>query len=241
MKAMVLAAGLGTRLRPLTLEMPKVLLPVGGVPLIVHTLTWLRRHGISAAAVNLYHLGDKIRDLLGDGSAFGVEVIYSQEEKLLGTAGGVKKMESFFDDTFVVVYGDNLINFDLSEMIRFHREKASLCTLALFLSPSQEEVGVVQLDSDARVLSLVEKPQSATYDSAVWANGGVYVLEKEVLGYIPEQGFSDFAADIFPRLIRLGLPLYGFRLRPEDYIIDIGTPDKHEQANSFAASSRIRA
>jgi len=150
---MILAAGEGTRLRPLTLETPKVLLPVGGRPLIEHTLAWLRSHGIREIAINLYHLGDKIKDFLGDGSHFGVKISYSEEEKLLGTAGGAKRMahlllpnpqspipspQSPTPSPFVVIYGDVLTNFNLTAMLQFHREKSALATLALFRVPSPE-------------------------------------------------------------------------------------------------------
>jgi Nucleoside-diphosphate-sugar pyrophosphorylase involved in lipopolysaccharide biosynthesis/translation initiation factor 2B, gamma/epsilon subunits (eIF-2Bgamma/eIF-2Bepsilon) len=203
MKAMILAAGEGTRLRPLTLETPKVLLPVGGVPLIEHTLTWLKRYGIQKVAINLYHLGEKIKDFLGDGSRFGIRISYSPEEKLLGTAGGVKRMQDFLNSTFVVIYGDILTDFDLSSMIKLHREREAIATLVTFEVSNPREVGVVEMDGEGRVLSLVEKPQSVTTGSPVLASGGVYVLERESLNYIPAQGFCDFAYDVFPKLLSL--------------------------------------
>ena len=123
MRAMILAAGEGTRLRPLTLKIPKVLLPVGEAPLIEHTLSWINNYGISEVAINLYHLGEKIKDFLGDGSRLEMSITYSPEENLLETAGGVKRMEPFFTDTFVVVYGDVLTSFDLDDMVSFHRTK----------------------------------------------------------------------------------------------------------------------
>lgn len=243
---MILAAGEGTRLRPLTLETPKVLLLIGGRPLIEHQLFWLKSHGIQEVAINLHHLGHKIKDYLSDGSRFGMKIYYSPEEMLLGTAGGVKRMERFFDSTFAIIYGDVLTNFDLSAMIQFHRQKNALATLALFHLPAQEtlstqrtqqspilEVGVVEMDKEGRILSLVEKPQSLVSgpQPPTLASGGVYVLEKQVLDYIPDQSFSDFAYDIFPKLIELGLPIYGYLLKPEDYLIDIGTIEKYHKAN----------
>lgn len=231
-KAMLLAAGEGTRLRPLTLETPKALLPIGGRPLIEHQLSWLSHHGISEVAINLYHLGEQIKNFLGDGSRFKMKITYSQEETLLGTAGGAKRMEQFFDSTFVVVYGDVLTSFDLSAMIQFHRRKKAMATLAIFEASNAKEVGVVELDEAGRILSLVEKPQSlvSSPQPPIHASGGVYVLKKEVLNYIPLHGFSDFAYDILPKLIQLGFPLYGYPLRPEDYLIDIGTIEKYYKA-----------
>ena len=241
-RVMILAAGEGTRLRPLTLETPKALLPLGGVPLIDHMLIWFRNHGISEVAINLHYLGNKVRDHLGDGNHLGMTVHYSEEEELLGTAGGVKRMERFFDGTFVVLYGDTLTDFDLSAMIEFHREKKSVATLAIFESPNPAEVGVVEMDHEGRIWSLVEKPLSPISDRQppVLANGGVYLLEKEVLEYVPGSGFCDFARDTFPRLIEAGLPIYGFQLKSQDYFIDIGSPAKYQQADRDVQSSRGR-
>jgi NDP-sugar pyrophosphorylase family protein len=243
MKAMILAAGEGTRLRPLTLETPKVLLPVGGIPLIEHTLTWLKSHGILGVAINLYYQDEKIRDLLGDGSRFGMKIHYSSEETLLGTAGGAKKMESFFDNTFAIVYGDNLADFDLSDMIKFHRKRKAIATLVIFEAPNPREVGVVKMNHEGRILSFIEKPKSLTPSpqSPVLGSGGIYVLEKEVLCYIPDQGFSDFAYDVFPKLIKLGLPVYGFKLKPEYHLIDIGTLEKYQKANKDIGRFKVQS
>lgn len=241
-KAIILAAGEGIRLRPLTLETPKALLHIGGRPLIQHQLSWLKSHGIQEVAINLYHLGDKIQDFLGNGSRWGMKICYSPEETLLGTAGGVKRMEHFFDDAFVVVYGDVLTNLDLSAMVNFHQEKNALATLAIFEAANPQEVGVVEMDREGRILSFVEKPQApaANPQCPVLASGGVYVLQKQVLDHIPAQGFSDFAYDIFPRLISLGLPLYGYILSAKDhFIIDIGTWEKYRKANENVGKFKV--
>jgi NDP-sugar pyrophosphorylase family protein len=227
MKAMILAAGEGTRLRPLTLTLPKALLPIGRNPLIEHQLYWLKSHGIQEVIINLHHFGERIKNLLGDGSHFGMKICYSPEKSPLGTAGGVRNASHCFDSTFVVVYGDVLTNFDLSAMVKFHQQKNAMATLAIFEPQNACAVGIVELNEDRRILSFVEKPQSPI---ASLANGGIYVLEREVLSYIPEQAFSDFAYDVFPKLIQLCLPLYGYVLKPNDYLIDIGTPDKYCEA-----------
>jgi NDP-sugar pyrophosphorylase family protein len=270
---MILAAGEGTRLRPLTLETPKVLLPIAGVPLICYTLAWLKSHGISRVVINLHHLGEKIREFLGDGSRFGLEIIYSPEEILLGTAGGVKRMERLLPaksqsptpnpqpslpnlqsptpnpqsppaDPFAVVYGDILTDLDLSAMINFHRAKKALATLALFPATNPREVGVVELDKEDKVVSFIEKPQSPTpspQSPPALASGGIYVLEKEVLSHIPNQGSPDFAYDIFPKLIKLGLPVYGYKLKSEDYLIDIGTMDKYHKAQEIVHQFKVQS
>lgn len=242
-KAMILAAGEGTRLLPLTLDTPKPLLPIAGIPLIEHTLQWLKCHGLSEVAINLHHLGDKIVDFVGDGSRFGIKVVYSHEREILGTAGGVKAMQSFFDNTFVVCYGDNLTDFDLSAIIRFHQKKKSMATLAVFESPNPSEVGVVRMDANGMVLHLAEKPKSSAScsPSTVLANAGIYVLEYQVLDYIPERGvFSDFGHDVFPRMLADKLTIYGYRLNPKDYFIDIGTMEKYQQANEDARAGSVK-
>jgi NDP-sugar pyrophosphorylase family protein len=238
-KAMILAAGEGTRLRPLTLKTPKAMLPVGETPLVVHQLAWLKSHGISEVAINLYHLGDKVIELLGNGSRFGIEIIYSREEKLLGTAGGVKRMESFFDGTFVVVYGDVLTDFNLSRMLKFHHEKHSLATIALMPVAAPSEVGVVELNNEGRINSFIEKPPPG-YRTSNLANCGIYVLEKAVLQYIPSDGFYDFGFHIFPKMLQLDLPVYGYVLEPRDYLCDIGVIDRYQIANEDMRAGKVK-
>lgn len=238
-KAMVLAAGEGTRLRPLTQWIPKVLLPIRGIPLIQYTLAWLKGYGISEVVINLHHAGDKIRAFLGDGSRFGVRIHYSSEKELLGTAGGVKKMEEFFDSTFLVVYGDILADFNLSAMTDFHGQKKALVTLALFKASNPWEVGIVEVNRQGKLLSFKEKPPRGS-ESSNLSSGGIYVLEEEILDYIPSHGCCDFGYDIFPKLLALHLPVYGYVLRPEDYLIDIGTTDKYRKANEDVRAGKVK-
>jgi len=238
-KAMILAAGEGTRLGSLTLETPKVLLPVGGKPLLEYTLLWLKSYGISQVAINLYHLGEKVRDFLGDGSRFGINISYSLEETPLNTAGGVKRMEHFFNGTFVVICGDILTDFNLRDMIRFHQEKKAMVTLAILEVPNPWEVGVVEMNESGRILGLVEKPPRGS-EVGNLGSGGIYVLEQDVLSYIPDNECSDFAYDIFPQLIKLGVPIYGYLLNPEDYLLDIGTMDKYHKASEDIKAGKVK-
>jgi mannose-1-phosphate guanylyltransferase/phosphomannomutase len=245
MKAMILAAGEGTRLRPLTLETPKPLLPVGGVPLIAYILTWLGRHGISEVAINLCYLGDKIKRFIGDGSKFRMNVTYSEEISPLGTAGGVKKIAPFFDKTFVVAYGDNLTDFDLSAMIKFHQHKKAMATMAMFKPLDPSQVGMIKIDKDGRVNELIEKPKNTTAgitdsQSRGLANAAVYVLEPEVLDNIEEGKVSDFAYDVFPKLITNGAPVYGYPLKPDDYFIDIGSVKTYQRVNEDVKTGKVK-
>jgi NDP-sugar pyrophosphorylase family protein len=245
MKAMILAAGEGTRLRPLTLDTPKPMLPIDGVPLLAYILKWLKNNGISDVVINLCHLGDRIRSFVGDGSKFGDRVTYSEEAKALGTAGGVKKAARFFDGTFVVAYGDNLTDFDLASMIKFHRQKKAAVTMAVFKPPDPTQVGMIDMDKDRRVIKLVEKPKNTTPGaagniSAGLANAAVYVLEPEVLDYIEEGKVCDFAYDVFPKLIADGAAVYGYPLKPGDYFIDIGSIKNYQRVNKDVKEGKVK-
>ena len=238
-KAMILAAGEGTRLHPLTQWTPKALLHIREIPLIQYTLAWLKGHGISEVAINLHHAGDKIRAFLGCGSKFGVRIHYSPEKELLGTAGGAKKMEEFFDSTFLVVYGDILTDFNLSAMTDFHKQKKSLVTLALFKASNPWEVGNVEVNRQGKLLSFKEKPPRGS-ESSNLSSGGIYVFKKEILDYIPSHGYCDFGYDIFPKLLALHLPVYGYVLKTKDYLIDIGTTDKYRKANEDVETGKVK-
>jgi NDP-sugar pyrophosphorylase family protein len=169
-----------------------------------------------------------------------MRIHYSLEETLLGTAGGVKRMEPFFDDTFAVVYGDVLTNFDLSAMSKFHRDKRAIATIALFEASAARDVGIVVINTHGKVIDFVEKPKSLSPNPHPLCNGGIYILEKEMLDYIPGQVFCDFAYDIFPKLVGLGLPVYGYTLKTEDYLIDIGSIGKYEKANQDVRAGKVK-
>lgn len=227
---MILAAGEGTRLRPLTENIPKAMLPIGGVPLVHRTIRWLAWYGIEEIVINLYYKGEKIRAYLGDGERLGVRINYSPEETLLGTAGGVKRAAHHFTGTFVVVYGDVLTNFDLNDMAWHHSANGALATLALTQATDTGGAGIVEIAKDYRITGFVEKPAPGTSKNG-FVNGGIYIMEKDILKDIPTSSKMDFAYDIFPRLINENRPLYGYLLHPEDYLIDIGSFAKYEKAN----------
>ncbi len=238
MKAMVLAADEGTRMKPLTLEKPKALLPIGGVPIIVHILKWLKKYGIGDVAINLWYLGDMVKDYLGDGSSLGMKIIYSPEEKILGTAGGLKKMEAFFGGTFVVICGDVLTNLDLGEMLEFHQRKCSLVTIALLPVSNPAEVGIAEVDGDRRILSFVEKPKLGSKVGNL-ASGGIYVFESQIFRHIPDNRFCDFAYDVFPELLQQKLPVFGYILKPDAYLMDVGTMSKYRKADEDVAAGKV--
>jgi NDP-sugar pyrophosphorylase family protein len=228
MKAFILAAGLGTRLRSLGLDLPKVMVPVGGKPLLEHHLELFKRQGIRELIVNLHYLPEKITSYFGDGSRFGVKITYSREPELLGTAGAVKKIErELLDGTFVVFYGDNLVRVQFAPLIEFHRARKAVATVALFASPEPWTGGVVETDSNGRVLRFVEKPDSKQVSTNL-ISAGIFVIEPSVLEMIPAGKFYDFGRDVFPKLLAEGRPVYA--MMPEAYIQDVGTPERLAKA-----------
>jgi len=237
MKALILAAGEGTRLRPLTLHKPKPMLPVAGRPLLAHIIEWLRSHAITRLAINLHYKPETIRDYFGDGSRFGVDITYSYEDRILGTAGAARRLEWFLSDgTFVVVYGDVLTNLDLTALVRFHRERLAadgVCralTMALYRVPDPTQAGVVELDNPqgGRVLRFLEKPRPEQVFSDL-ANAGILVVEPVILEAIPPDTFYDFGHDLFPVLLDAQALLYGWPIPKDTYLIDIGSPEKYQR------------
>jgi len=229
MKALILAAGEGTRLRPLTLDRPKPMLPVAGEPLLAITVSMLRRHGITDLAVNLHHQPDAITGYFGNGADFGVSITYSFEQQIMGTAGAAKKLEGFLNDAFLVVYGDVLTNLDYSNLMQFHRSRQSLLTLSLYRVSNPTEVGLVGIDAHGRVARFLEKPRLEEVFTDL-ANSGILICEPEVLSHVPPDTFFDFGRDLLPALLELGEPMYGLPLAPGEYLIDIGTPENYKRA-----------
>ena len=228
MKAMILAAGEGTRLRPLTETLPKPMVPIVGTPLLERTLAWLAGEGVTEAAINLYHRPQMIPDYFGELFA-GIRLHYFFEETLRGTSGGVKAAESVLGDApFFVIYGDNLIHADLRRLAAFHASHSGLGTVALFHHPNPTAAGIVGLNTDSRITRFVEKPPAAEVFSDL-ANAGVYVLDPAVFPFIPANAASDFGRDIFPVLLAQNISLYGTLLG--GYLQDTGTPESYRQAN----------
>jgi len=233
MRALLLAAGEGQRLRPLTLHMPKPMVPVGGRPILAHLIGLLRRHGITEIAMNLHYQPEAIVDYFGNGEQFGVTLTYSYEEQLRGSAGAARSLEHFLTDAFVVLYGDVLTNVDLSSLVAHHHGSRSAGTIGLYEVSDPSRCGIVELDATGRVIRFVEKPAPGTIQGNL-ANSGILILEPSVLHYIPETEPVDFGLHLFPKLLSEGIPLSGKRL--DGYILDIGSPDRLEQAEADYAA-----
>ncbi len=226
MKALILAAGEGSRLRPLTLTCPKPMLPLGGRPLLEHIILLLKRCGITRIAINLHYKPWIIPLYFWDGYPWGVEITYSVEENLLGSAGAAKRLQYYFDETFVVFYGDLYTEMDLRPLIDFHRQKGSQITVALYEVDNPCDCGIVDLTPAGQIRRFVEKPAPGEVFSNL-ANAGVYVVEPAVLDYVPSGRPYDFGRDLFPRLLAEGMNVWGYPIH--DLLIDIGTPAKYQE------------
>ncbi len=222
MKALLLAAGEGTRLRPLTDNMPKPMVPIAGRPILEHNIRLLAQYGVREIAINLHHRPDVIKNHFGDGSPFGVQLTYSDEPELLGTAGAVKKLESFFQDTFFVVYADNLIRCNLTRLLNFHHQHGGVATVALFHRDDVTQSGMVGLDEHDRVTRFVEKP-AADQIFSHWVSAGLLVLEPELVKQIPSGVPVDFGREVLPQLLASGQRLYGYRMGPDEHLWWIDT------------------
>ena len=226
MKAVVLAAGKGQRLKSVVRDVPKPMVRVRGRPILEQNVCWLRDAGVQDIYMNLHHLPEVITKHFGGGEEWGVRIMYSRERRLLGTAGAVRKIaDDCWGDVrepFLVVYGDNLLSgFDLRRIVEFHNSRAGAGTICLHYREDVSHSGIAVLDSDGRILRFVEKP---TPDQAVshWVNAGLYVLAASALRYVP-QGTSDFGRDIFPRMLEAGERLYG--LTTNAALVAVDTPE----------------
>ena len=239
MKAMVLAAGLGVRLRPLTDRTPKPLLPIAGRPLLVWNLLLLQRHGITDVLINLHHLGDQIVQAIGDGTRFGLRVAYSHEPEPQGTGGGIGQAAPFLKDgPFLVLNGDTLSACDLTGLIAAHRAGKALATLALRDDPEAARWGPVTVDAGARILQINGTPPLAPRAEPLPTPcmfAGIHVMEPAVLDAIPPGPGS--IIDVYHALLGKGLLLRGWRM--SGYWSDIGTRERYEQAERDAAEGRL--
>ena len=237
MKAMALAAGKGTRLFPLTGEIPKPMAPVVDTPIIEHIFALLASHGITEVHVNVHYLADALIEAYGEESKVnGMSVHLSREDELLGTAGGVKRLGGNFDDTFVIVSGDALTDVDIGKLVAFHKERDALATIALRRVYDTSEFGVVDVDEEGNILGFQEKPDPEKAISTL-ANTGIYVLEPRALDYVPEGTFFDFAQDVFPKLLENGERFVGYQ--GDFYWSDIGTLQAYREAQYDVLSGKV--
>lgn len=236
MKAIIMAGGEGSRLRPLTCDCPKPMMRLMNKPVMQYALELLRTHGITQIGVTLGYLPDAISDAFSDGADLGLSLRYWIEQTPLGTAGGVRQAEDFLDETFIVLSGDGITDLDITAALRFHREKGALATLVLRREADPTEYGVVSTNPDGRIDGFYEKPGRCDVVSDT-INTGIYILEPEVLARIPADRPYDFGHDLFPLLVREGLPVYGYVM--DGYWCDIGDVRAYLSAHRAAMDGEI--
>jgi mannose-1-phosphate guanylyltransferase len=248
MRAMVLAAGLGTRLRPITFDMPKPMVPVLNRPVMEHIVRLLARHGFTETIANLHWFPELIKDHFGDGSAFGTALSYSYEDDLLGTSGGVRNVADFLGDSFLIISGDALTDIDLTAMRKFHESHDGIATLATKRVEDTTQFGVAITDSEGRIGGFQEKPQPSEALSDL-ANCGIYMFRSEIFDFFPApgaskaakpghpDGFADWAMDVFPRLLESDVPFYSHEI--DAYWNDIGNLAELREGNFDALTGAV--
>jgi mannose-1-phosphate guanylyltransferase/mannose-1-phosphate guanylyltransferase/phosphomannomutase len=248
MKAMILAAGLGTRLRPITHAVPKPMVPVLNRPVMEHIVRLLAANGFTEAIANLHWFPETIEGRFGDGSEFGIDLSYSREEQLLGTSGGVRNAAGFLGDSFLVISGDALTDIDLKTMAEFHESHDGIASLATKRVVDTSQFGVVITDEDGRIQGFQEKPPPAEALSDL-ANCGIYMFRSEIFDFFPEPGtskaasagdppgFADWAMDVFPALLEGDVPFYSHEI--DRYWNDIGNLDELRQGNIDALLGEV--
>ncbi|MBI1909409.1 MAG: nucleotidyltransferase family protein [Deltaproteobacteria bacterium] len=240
MKAMILAAGLGKRLQPLTLQTPKSLILVNQIPLIVYQVKLLKKHGILEILINLHHLGTMIQEELGNGSRYGVRIIYSYEDAILGTGGGIKKVEDFFEGKpFLVMNSDILIDLNLKELLSFHRRKKGIATMVLRKREAGSSYSYIQSDRKNRILEIVENPASTDkVPEGAMMFTGVHILSSKLLSTLPKGKEACIINDAYRPALREGQKIYGF---PYDgYWMDLGTIERYRQADQDLSKGLIK-
>jgi NDP-sugar pyrophosphorylase family protein len=236
-QAFILGAGLGTRLRSVTDTIPKVMIPIAeGKPLLQHTIEWLRAQGIKEFVINLHRLPEKIVSHLGDGSKFGVTMVYSDEtEELLETGGAIKKAERLLRDNFLFMYGDELHFFDFGPAVQMHLEKNALATVILKKSDFPQDGEIAEINPiDKKIVRWYVRPHSiSNLTSTLLLNSGLYVLSRRIIDYISAGAPVKLDGEVIPKVLKYGEPVYGFPT--DERILDVGTPEKYEIAKKFYA------
>ena len=237
MKAVVMAGGEGSRLRPLTIRRPKPMVPIVGKPVMEHILNLLKRHGITEVIVTVQYLASNIEDYFGNGSQFGMRITYSREDVPLGTAGSVKNAEEHLTEPFLVISGDALTDYNLTDFIQYHQEKKSLATLLLAHVPNPLEYGVIITNEDGHIAQFLEKPSWGEVFSDT-INTGIYMLDPKIFSYFEKNKQFDFSQELFPMMLRKGDPIYGY-VAPGGYWCDVGNLSEYMRSNADALQNLV--
>lgn len=231
MKAIILAAGHGTRLYPYTKDTPKPMIQVNNKPLLYYIIKVLKSHNIKDITIKVYHLSNIIKDYFKDGSKFNVNISYFDD--LAGTANILKKIENELNETFIVIYGDILTNINLTNLINFHRAKKGVLTIAIFkrnLKKTRKISSFVLINKYNKITTFVEKPTDEEIKLAskndIWSNSGIYICEPEIIKFIPRDIDYDFGKDLFPTLLKNNKKIYGYKIK--EFFREIGTVEKYK-------------
>jgi NDP-sugar pyrophosphorylase family protein len=239
MRAFILAAGEGTRLRPLTDSAPKPMISVGGRPILEHNIRLLAAAGVDEIAINLHYKPEAVTSYFGDGRRLGVHIYYSYEERLLGTAGALAPLADRLDSTFFIIYGDNFSTCDLRRLAEFHVRHDAAVTMAIFERPDVTASGIVDLDRNDRITRIIEKPQPDEIFSH-WVNAGILVCEPSIFNLIPRDRPSDLSRDVIPALLHDGAPVFGYKMSAAERLWWIDTiEDYRATTEAFTRSGRF--
>ncbi len=243
---LILAAGLGTRIRAIAGDRPKPLIGFGGAPILAHNLRWLAGAGVRDVWINLHYRAELIQDSVGDGSAFGLRVQYLHEPDLLGTAGAygnLRRQPGVPDGTGLVVYGDNLLKLDIAGLLAAHRARSAACTVCLFDRAAHSHTGIaggrVELRADGRIDAFVEGAGAPPAGQRDLVNAGVYAIEPAVAALIPPSGPADFGRDVFPAMLAAGDGLYGHVIEPGGYCLGLDTPESYAAGMQLLEGGKI--
>ncbi len=231
-----MAGGFGTRLRPLTNNIPKPMVPIVNKPILEHIINLLKKHSIKDYIVLLYYMPDIIRNYLGDGRKFGVKIRYITPGEDFGTAGAVKLSEKYIKDKFIVISGDVLTDFNLTGIKDFHNKKKTIATLSLYRSKNPLQYGIVLTNNSDRIVRFLEKPSSSEVFSDT-INTGIYIFNKEIFNYIPAGESFDFSQDLFPQLLKKNIPIFGHKTK--GYWRDVGNLEEYIDANMDTLKGKL--
>jgi mannose-1-phosphate guanylyltransferase/phosphomannomutase len=238
MKVFIMAAGLGTRLRPLTYSIPKPLVPIVNTPVIGHLMNNLKKYNMKDVVVNLHYQPELIKEYLeNNNKKWKMNIIYSFEKKLYGTAGGVKLKEDLFDKNFVVTSGDGLSSINFEKLVEYHKKKKAIATIALKPVDLKLEYGVVCVDNRNKITDFLEKP-SLNKIFSNFVNTGIYVFEPVIFKYIPKNRFYDFGTQLLPKLVKFSLPVYGYIM--DEYWCDVGNLSEYKKAHYDCLDGKIK-
>ena len=235
MQAVILVGGEGTRLRPLTYDLPKPMVPIFGRPYLEHLIELLKKHNIFEIILSSGYKVEEIEQYFKNGSQFGVKIFYAVETTPLGTAGAIKNAEKFIKDTFLVFNGDIMTDIDLTAFLRMHKKYAGLGTLSLYSVEDPSAFGLIETDINGRITAFIEKPKPEDITTN-YINAGVYILEKKILEFIPEKINCSIERKIYPELLKSNYALYSFKF--DTYWIDIGSPQKYMKVHTDAINKK---